>query len=405
MKHIWTLLGGAALAAILTGSPSVAEAAPRCGMNSGQAATGTPIPIGAITTASGAADISSGTQGAKAYFDCVNANGGINGRPIDFVIEDDQTRPDKAAELAKKLVEDHKAVALVGSSSLVDCITTAEYYEQSGIVSIMAAAVAPHCFAGRNISMMNAGPRYGGLGVVKYAVETLGIKHLVCPQPTVPGADWICDGMQKFAESRGIGFSRFAVDQQTVDNDSLVQQILQTGGDAVLYNGSVPTYVPFLAAAERADAGGQIKYLFPMPMFNPDIPKTVGAYWNDKVWVNLEYRSPADSGPDGANYLEVMKASGIAPDAMAQGGYLAARMVTETLLKLDPAAIDRAAVKAALEDVQNFESDMLCQPWAYGPKDATGRLGNRSGLTAQIHDDGWQVNEGCITLNDAEIAE
>jgi len=405
MKHFWTLLGGVALAATFAGSPSVAEAAPQCGMNTGQAATGAPIPIGAIATASGAADISSGTQGAKAYFDCVNANGGINGRPIAFAMEDDQTRPDKAAELAKKLVEDHKAVALVGSSSLVDCIATSEYYEQAGIVSIMAAAVAPHCFAGRNISMMNAGPRYGGLGVVKYAVETLGIKHLVCPQPTVPGADWICDGMQKFAESKGIGFSRFPVDQQTVDNDSLVQQILQTGGDAALYNGSVPTYVPFLAAAERADAGSQVKFLFPMPMFNPDIPKTVGSYWNDKVWVNLEFRSPVDSGPDGSNFLEVMKAAGTAPDALAQGGYLAARLVTETLLKLDPATIDRASVTAALEAVQTFESDMLCQPWAYGPKDAAGRLGNRSGLTAQIHADGWQVNEGCVTLTDAEIAE
>ena len=61
---------------------------------------------------------------------------------------------------------------------------------------------------------------------MKYAVEQLGAKHLVCPQPTVPGADWICDGMQKYAESKGIGFSRFLVDQQTVDNDSFVQQIL-----------------------------------------------------------------------------------------------------------------------------------------------------------------------------------
>ena len=405
MRRLWKWLPGVAVAAMVAGSGSVAEAAPQCGLNNGQAATGEPIPVGAIATASGAADISTGTQGAKAYFDCVNANGGINGRPIDFKMEDDQTRPDKAAELAKKLVEDHKAVALIGSSSLVDCIATAQYYEETGIVSVMAAAVAPHCFAGRNIAMMNAGPRYGGLGVVKYAVEKLGAKHLVCPQPTVPGADWICDGMQKYAESKGIAFSRFPVDQQTVDNDSFVQQILQTGGDAVLYNGSVPTYVPFLAAAERADTGAQRKFLFPMPMFNPDIPKTVGAYWNDRVWVNLEYRPAATSGPDGTNFLEMMAAAKVPADALAQGGFLAAKLFTETLLKLDPAKIDRATVKAALEDVQKFESDLLCTPWSYGPKDAAGRLGNRSGLTAQIHDGAWQVNDDCITLTDEEVAE
>jgi branched-chain amino acid transport system substrate-binding protein len=380
---------------------SSAQAA-QCGMNTGKAATGAPIPVGAIATASGAADISSGSKGAKAYFDCVNANGGINGRPIAYTIEDDQTRPDKAAEIAKKLVEDNKSVALVGSSSLVDCITTSQYYEQSGIISLMAAGVAPHCFAAKNVATLNAGPRYGGLGIVKYAVEKLGAKHVVCPQPTVPGADWICDGIEKFAKEKGVGFSRFPVDQQTVDNDSLIQQIVQTGGDAVLYNGSPPTFVPFLAAAERADVGDKIKFLFPMPMFNPDMPKAAGPYWNDKMWVNLEFK-PAD-GPDGKNFVEILTAAGVAPDALAQGGYLAARLFTETLLKLDPAKIDRATVTAALQGVQDFKSDMLCQDWAFGAKDAAARLGNRSGLTAQIHADKWQVNEDCITLSDAEIA-
>ncbi len=113
-----------------------------CGLNTGKAATGEPIPIGAIVTASGVADISSGAKGAKAYFDCVNASGGIHGRPIAYTIEDDQTRPDRAAEIARKLIEDKKAVALVGSSSLVDCIATSQYYQQSGIISLMAAGVA-----------------------------------------------------------------------------------------------------------------------------------------------------------------------------------------------------------------------------------------------------------------------
>lgn len=393
---------GAFCVVFLGGWASDASAAD-CGMNTGKPATGEPIAVGAIVTASGAVDFSSGVKGAKAYFDCVNANGGINGRPIDYTYEDDQTRPDRALELAKKLVEDRKSVALVGNASVVDCIATAQYYEQSGIISLMGTAVAPHCFVAKNIAMLNAGPRYGGLGVVKYAAEKLGSKHVVCPQSTVPGSDWICDGIEEFAISKGIAFSRFPVDPATVDNDSFVQQIIQTGGDTVIYNGSVPSFVPFLAAAERADAASQVKFLFPMTLFNPDVPKAIGPYWNDRIWVNLEYNPPSEGGPDAQNYLEVMKAAGVAPDALAQGGYLAARLFTAALLKLDPAKIDRASVTAALQGVQDFRSDMLCQPWAFGPKDAKGRLGNRSGLSAQIHDNGWQVNEGCITLTDKEI--
>ena len=133
------LLGAAC--ALVAGLAVSAASAADCGINTGKPATGQPIPIGAIVTASGAADISNGANGAKAYFDCVNANGGINGRPIAYSMDDDQTRPDKAAEIAKKMVEDNKVVALVGSSSLVDCIATAQYYDQSGIISLMDQGV------------------------------------------------------------------------------------------------------------------------------------------------------------------------------------------------------------------------------------------------------------------------
>ena len=402
---VWWLLGAAC--ALAVGGLAPAASAADCGLNTGKAASGDPIAIGAIVTASGAADISSGAKGAKAYFDCVNANGGINGRPIAYSFEDDQTRPDKAAEAAKKLVEDTKVVALVGGSSLVDCIATAQYYEASGVISIMAAGVAPHCFNAKNIAPLNAGPRYGLLGVVKYAVETLGAKHLVCPQPTVPGADWVCEGLGAYAKSKGVEFSTFPFDQQSADNDSLIQQIVATGGDAVAYLGSPPTIVPFLAAAERAEVGDKLKFLAPTPIFNPAIPKAIGPYWNDRLWVNLEFGpfGTPDDGPDTKNYLDVMKGAGVQPDSIGQAGYLAARIATQALLALDPAKIDRASVTAALQGVQDFKSDMLCEPWSFGPKDATARLGNRSGLTAQIHDGGWQINKGCVSLSDADLGK
>jgi branched-chain amino acid transport system substrate-binding protein len=259
--------GGAfVVAAEMIGSSAFA-AGPDCGMTTGKAATGTPIEIGAIVTASGAADLSTGAKGAKAYFDCVNANGGIKGRPIAYTIDDDQTRPDKAAEIAKKLVEDKKAVALIGSSSLVDCIATSQLYEQAGIISLMAGGVAPQCFNARNIATTNAGPRYGLLGAVKFAVETLHVKHIACPQPTVPGADWVCAGIEAYVKSKGVAYSHFTFDQQSADYDSLIQQIVQTGADSTIYLGSPPTIVPFLAAAEHADIAGKIKILAPSPVY------------------------------------------------------------------------------------------------------------------------------------------
>ena len=55
----------------------------QCGLANGETATGVPILEGAIATETGGVDFSSAPKAAAAYFDCVNENGGINGRPID----------------------------------------------------------------------------------------------------------------------------------------------------------------------------------------------------------------------------------------------------------------------------------------------------------------------------------
>src|SRR5438128_11202544 len=52
------------------------------------------------------------TDGARLWFDAVNANGGIGGQQIELVSLDDKFDPKLAAENAKTLVETHKVIAL-----------------------------------------------------------------------------------------------------------------------------------------------------------------------------------------------------------------------------------------------------------------------------------------------------
>src|SRR5262249_53662840 len=80
-------------------------AAPKCGAGTGQKATGEPIKLGSIATKQPGTDFTDIPNTAKAFFDCVNDNGGINGRPIAYTIETEQTDPGQAASLAKKLIE------------------------------------------------------------------------------------------------------------------------------------------------------------------------------------------------------------------------------------------------------------------------------------------------------------
>ena len=84
-----------------------------CGMGTGEKATGEPIKIGAIATNVPGIDFTWITSMAKAYFDCVNDNGGINGRPIEYIDEDEHIDPAaRSPALAKKLIEEDKCARL-----------------------------------------------------------------------------------------------------------------------------------------------------------------------------------------------------------------------------------------------------------------------------------------------------
>src|SRR5207302_8173304 len=126
-----------------------------CGLGNGKKATGAPIRLGAIATKQPGTDFTDIPNMAKAYFDCVNANGGIYGHRVQYTIQTEQTDPGQLAALAKKLVESTKVVGLVGNTSIIDCSINHKYYEAKGLY-VIASGIAPECY-GRdtNISSVN----------------------------------------------------------------------------------------------------------------------------------------------------------------------------------------------------------------------------------------------------------
>lgn len=100
MKIKGTLGKGTLSAVIVFGTLTMAGqamAATTCGANTGEAATGEPIIVGGIYGNAPPGDWTSSTDSAAAYLKCVNANGGIHGRPIDYRDENDAWNPESAA--------------------------------------------------------------------------------------------------------------------------------------------------------------------------------------------------------------------------------------------------------------------------------------------------------------------
>ncbi len=174
MKRTLMFLAAAlALAVTLGAAPAFAK--PDCGENTGQKATGKPIPVGGVTSMSGIGSFKEADDAARAYFDCVNANGGIHGRPIAYHDEDDQSQLDVAAQAAKKLVEDEGAYVMIGSTSFIECIPNANYYLKNNILEI-GLGIPSQCYQSKNIAEINAGPRQSGIGGADFARRKLGAK-------------------------------------------------------------------------------------------------------------------------------------------------------------------------------------------------------------------------------------
>ena len=193
------LVGGMGLAGF---SGAWAQAGLDCGLNNGKPATGEPIPIGAVVGKTGPDDFSASGQAAAAYFKCVNANGGINGRPVDYIVVDDQWNPETAAQVASKLVKDRKVVALAGSTSFVECGANAKMYADEGVMVIAGTGVPRECFNARNYVPVNAGPRVSATIAAMYAAQKYKSKKMVCIIPNIPSlGNWACEGPHSPARS------------------------------------------------------------------------------------------------------------------------------------------------------------------------------------------------------------
>src|SRR3954465_7146351 len=75
----------------------------------------------------------------NAYFQYVNAHGGVNGRKIVFKVEDDAYNPANTVPLTKKLVEEDKVFAIYGSLGTAPTLSTRDYLNQRKVPQVLVA--------------------------------------------------------------------------------------------------------------------------------------------------------------------------------------------------------------------------------------------------------------------------
>lgn len=381
-----------------------ASAAVNCGENTGQAATGAPIIVGGIYADGAPGDWSSSTDAAAAYFACVNANGGIHGRPIEYHVENDAWAPEAAAQGAARLVNDLKAVAMVGNGSFIEMAVNAKTYQDAGIMSMASACAISECFESPNIVSTNQGPLPSDLGAAMYAQEELGAKNIACIGLNIPNNGiWSCQAVIDYMTTKGGTGSMAMLNPGAPDVNSALLEAIASGADTILLNLPAGLSIAVLKAAQEQDLRDSYIWISPTPMYDLSVPAAIGDYWDGKVFVNAELAPISVNGPDAQNWLAVMDAFGKADDprdTFSQGGYLSAQFFVKAALAMDPAGLDdRAAVTAAIKGIVGYTSDLMCGPYYVG--DADFHMPNHAGYMVKIVGGGFEVVRECYEYESA----
>lgn len=132
MKSGRIAAAAAAFAASVAAAPAFAQ-------------SGEPIKIGWISELSGAYSFfgNACTQGMKFAEKKINATGGVLGRPLEFVVTDNQTNPAQAAAGARSAdVQDH-VLALSGPTSSDNALAIYGYAEQNKVPFVVPVAAFP----------------------------------------------------------------------------------------------------------------------------------------------------------------------------------------------------------------------------------------------------------------------
>ena len=105
--------------------------------------TATSIVLGGTSPLTGpAAAYASVARGAKAYFDSVNAKGGVARRKFDYKIVDDAYNPAQSIQATRQLVEEDKVFAVFNSLGTEQNLAVREYLNQTKVPQLFVASGA-----------------------------------------------------------------------------------------------------------------------------------------------------------------------------------------------------------------------------------------------------------------------
>lgn len=333
-----------------------------CGCNpepgpsaSGADAGAGPIRIGEFASLTGteATFGQSSHQGTQLAIDEINKAGGVLGRQIELVTEDNQTKPGESATIAKKLINRDRVVALLGEVASGRSIEAAYVCQAAGIPMVSPSSTNPKVTEiGDFIFRVCFIDRFQGELLAKFAQRTLRAKKVaVLSDVSAPYSVGLAEFFTKPFLAAG-GTITAEQKYQTKDKDfrAALTAIKATEPDAIF----VPGYYTEagLIVAQARQLGLTVPIFGGDGWESPQLIEIAGAAL-ENTFYSTHY-SPQVSSPESNAFTKAFQArfNGSIPDAMAALGYDSAMVLVDAIRRAG--STDPIRLKEALATTKDF---------------------------------------------------
>lgn len=289
-------------------------------------------------------------QGAQLAVDEINAKGGVLGKKIDLVVEDDAASPATAQAVAKKLV-DAGVVAVVGHKDSGVSIPASQVYHAAGVIQITPTSSNPGLTAQGFDTVFRVCPIDATQGplLAEFITQKLNLsKVAVIYADTAYGKGLRAEFEKRLAELGATPVASEQIHRGDKDFTATLQKIQPLAPQVVFYAGSLPEGI--IVASQMKELGIKAGFVGGDTLFQPDFTLQAGeaseGAYVASFFPDVQAAQSAQEKDWVAKYRDEFKRN---PGGNSSGGYVAAVALFEAMKQANSA--DPAVFKTKLQQL------------------------------------------------------
>ena len=352
MRNKALIFLGAALSALLLGCPPKNETAGGGGTTG--PATGGDILVGEYGSLTGAQATfgQSNHNGVMMAADEINAAGGVNGRKIKILTEDDQSKSEEAASAVQKLISQNQVVSVLGEVASSCSIAAAPICQSSKVPMITPSSTNPEVTRkGDYIFRTCFIDTYQGPIMAQFGAQDLHAKRaaILTDIKNDYSTGLTVSIEQTFTAAGGQIIAKQSYSNGDSDFRSQLTAIKAANPDIIFLPGYY-TDVGQIAQQAR-DLGIKVPFIGGDGWESPKLLEIGGKALEGCFYANHYFY--ADPAPAVRSFVEHYKQRyGVTPDAMAALGYDATKVLADAMKR--GGKLDGPTLRDAIAATKNF---------------------------------------------------